>query len=292
MKRPYKVVDVFTNRPLLGNPVAVVLNAEGLDDQAMQRLARWTNLSETTFVLPTTQSKADYRLRIFTPQGEVPLAGHPTLGSAHAVLEAGIAAPRAEVLVQECAVGLIEIQVRRCQMTTRLMLSFPTAEISPLSTEATSKLEGSLGVKLTSTVPPARVNVGVTWVVAQVQSLEALLLLRPDFSHLAEFERWLGVAGTSLYASYPAGSTSDVEVRSFLPSNGVIEDPVCGSGNAAIAAHRLVAERSFGASRQYIASQGQCVGRTGCIFVEEGARGQIRIGGECLTCIDGYVQSN
>jgi len=138
MKRLYKVVDVFTERVLLGNPVAVVLNADGLDDQEMLRFARWTNLSETTFVLPTIQAKADYRLRIFTPGGEVPFAGHPTLGSAHAVIEAGIATPNDELLFQDCAAGLIQIQVRRSQMTSRLMLSSPQTVIRQLQTEDTS----------------------------------------------------------------------------------------------------------------------------------------------------------
>jgi len=145
-------------------------------------------------------------------------------------------------------------------------------------------------VQFLSIAPPVRINVGVTWIVAQVLSVEALLLLKPDFSRLAALEQELGVTGTSIYATYPCGNTPTVEVRSFLPSKGVNEDPVCGSGNAAVAAHRFAAGRATGASRQYLASQGQCVGRAGRIFVEEDARGRICIGGECKTCVEGYLQ--
>jgi len=290
MRRAYKVVDVFTREPLSGNPVAVVLASEGLDTAAMQRIARWTNLSETTFVLPAAQAGADYRLRIFTPRGEVPFAGHPTLGSAHAVLEGGLATPHAGALVQECGTGLIELQCERDRFASQITLRMPAAVLTSLSPSDVDELENILGAKVDRAVAPAMVNVGVVWIVAQLMSPQALLALNPDFSRLAQFERRLGATGgVSLYGAYPSGSPAGIEVRSLSPSNGITEDPVCGSGNGGVAAFRFARGLLSCESMAYVASQGQCVGRDGRVFVRVTGEGQVHISGECITGIDGAL---
>jgi PhzF family phenazine biosynthesis protein len=225
MSRAYKVVDAFSASPLLGNPVAVVLDADGLDDASMQAIARWTNLSETTFLLPPTTPRTDYRLRIFTPSTELSFAGHPTLGSAHAALEAGRVRPRGGVLVQECGVGLVEIAIDGEGLERRLTLGLPPATMTTLPPDDVRELEAVLGHAVMRDVAPAIVDVGAVWIVAQVASVESLLALTPDLARSAAFERRLGATGVSVFARRRGGGP-DLEVRSFAPSCGVSEDPV------------------------------------------------------------------
>lgn len=289
MRRAYKVVDVFTREPLRGNPVAVVLAAEGLNTEAMQRIACWTNLSETSFVLPATHGDVDYRLRIFSPRSELPFAGHPTLGSAHALLEAGLAAPREGALVQECGAGLIDLKCECDRFTSQITLPMPAAVVTSLAQSDVAELEEIIGAQVDRAVAPALVDVGVVWVVAQLSSAQALLALIPDDTNMAQFERRLGVTGVSLYGAHPSGGLADIEVRSFLPSSGVVEDPVCGSGNGSIAAFRFARGLLSSEGSAYVASQGQCVGRDGRVFVHVTREGKIHIGGECRTSIDGAL---
>ena len=230
---PYLVVDVFGKRPLSGNPVAVVLDADGLDTEAMQDVARWTNLSETTFVLRPTMSEADYRLRIFTPRGELPFAGHPTLGSAHAFLEAGGLSDRRDRLTQQCEVGLVDVTSEGGPDDRRLTFSVPSAREESLTDADIAELEAVLGTKSDEGVP-AVVNVGPAWMIVPLIDAAAVLALQPDLARLAALERRLGVTGLTVFGRYPSGEVA-VEVRSFAPSCGVDEDPVCGSGNASVA---------------------------------------------------------
>ena len=290
MKRSYKVIDVFTDRPLLGNPVAVVLDAEGLDMPAMQAVARWTNLSETTFVLPPTSPDADYRLRIFTPGSELPFAGHPTLGSAHAVLEAGRAPPRSGGrLVQECGVGQVNIHVGGVGPQRRLTLELPPAKLTPLTPGDVDELEALLGHPLKRAVPPAMVDVGPIWVVAQMPTVESLLALKPDLARCASFERRLGVTGVTLYATHDEADGA-IEVRSFAPSCGVSEDPVCGSGNGSVAVFRRDRGLLPAGGATYLARQGRCVGRDGRVTVTvEPGGGVVRVGGACVTGVEGTL---
>ena len=287
--RHYKVVDVFTATPLLGNPVAVVLDAQGLDGAAMQRIARWTNLSETTFVLPAAAANADYRLRIFTPRSELPFAGHPTLGSAHAVLEAGLVAPRAGRFMQECGVGLVELRVRGEGVERRVTLGLPTAVVKSLQAEDVDELESVLGQPVLREIEPAIVDVGPVWVVAQLASVADLLALTPDFARGAAFERRLGVTGVTVFAMHEAGD-AQIEVRSFAPSCGVNEDPVCGSGNGSVAVFRRERGLLPAGGGRYIAAQGQCVARAGRIAVEVDGAGNVSLGGACVTCVDGTLR--
>ncbi|MDN3274361.1 PhzF family phenazine biosynthesis protein [Frankia sp. RB7] len=289
MKRSYKVVDVFTSRPLLGNPVAVILDADDLDTDAMQAIASWTNLSETTFVLPATSADADYSLRIFTPGSELPFAGHPTLGSAHAILESGRAKLRpGGRFIQECKVGLVEVTHEEEGGDQQLTFALPSAKLDPLGDADIDELELILGCAVTAKSAPGIVNVGPVWIVAQIADAASVLKLRPDLARLAKFERRLGVTGLTVFGAYEEGDFA-IEVRTFAPSCGVVEDPVCGSGNGSVAAFQWARGLLAPSGQSYIASQGQCVGRAGRVKVTVDANGKVRIGGACVTCVEGSL---
>lgn len=285
----YKVVDVFTSRPLMGNPVAVVLDAGRLDSEQMQAIAGWTNLSETTFVLPPTTSAADYRLRIFTPRSELPFAGHPTLGSAHAILEAGRATLRdGGQLIQECEIGLVNLKIEDSNEGRKFAFALPSARVSPLHAVDTDELAIILGCKLKPEAAPGIVNVGPIWVILPMSDAATVLKLQPDFTKLAAFERRLGVTGLTVYGRYPEGELA-IEVRTFAPSCGVEEDPVCGSGNASVAAFQWARGLIPASGMTYVAAQGRCVGRSGRVQVHINSDGQVFVGGSCITCVDGLL---
>jgi PhzF family phenazine biosynthesis protein len=287
--RNYKVVDVFTTRPLAGNPVAVVFDADSLDTEAMQAIANWTNLSETTFVLRPTTPAADYRLRIFTPRSELPFAGHPTLGSAHAILEAGLAKlHEGGQLVQQCNIGLVEVNVDEGADGRHLTFTLPSARIEALEAADAMELELILGRKLGHDAGPAIVNVGPVWLVLTLPDAAAVLTLKPDFARLAAFERRLGITGITVFGRHAQGD-ADIEVRTFAPSCGVEEDPVCGSGNASVAAYQWERGMLPSGGTAYLAAQGRCVGRDGRVRVQVDAGGKVRVGGACITCVDGQL---
>jgi PhzF family phenazine biosynthesis protein len=270
--RRFKQVDVFTDQPFRGNPVAVVIDAEGLDTATMQRIAAWTNLSETTFLLPS--AAADYKLRIFTPLQELPFAGHPTLGSAHAALESGFVA-RKKSLRQECQAGIMELSVEGAEIFVR----GPQPKLAEIDS---ARLARTLGVPAKGFL---RVDVGAIWVIAEVASPEALAKATPDMTALADASKALDIAGVTLFAESAKG---EMHVRSFAPAHAIPEDPVCGTGNLSVAAylrHTGQLER-FGS--RYLARQGMQLGRAGKVSVRvEGDA--VRIGGPCVTCIDGHV---
>lgn len=291
MSRRYVIVDVFTREPLRGNPVAVVLDTAGLDTAAMQSIARWFNLSETTFWLPATEPGADYRLRIFTPASELPFAGHPTLGSARAICAAGLAAPNAGRLVQQCGAGHVEL---REGGTDTWRLRLPPAQITPVAPAALDELRAALGEPacepLDPAVAPAIVDVGPRWLVARLGTATALRALTPDSGRLAALERRLGITGVTLFAPADDGrGAGALEVRSFAPSAGVIEDPVCGSGNGSVAAFQLARGLLPRADAAYEARQGRCVGRDGRVEVTIDGSGDIWIGGACVTVAHGRL---
>ncbi len=285
--RSYKVVDAFSNKPFMGNPVAVILDAEGISDTEMQTIARWTNLSETTFLLPATSPEADYRLRIFTPRSELPFAGHPTIGSAHAILEAGLHTPRDGQLVQECKAGLIRIAVSGEGSERTLTLSMPPAKLRTLSDDEVAELEAILGSSVLKDEAPAIIDVGAVWVVARLDSAEAVLQLTPDFARSAMFERKLGATGVTVFGKHNDGIT-DIEVRSFAPSCGVEEDPVCGSGNGSVGYFRASRESVAVGRLTYTASQGRQVGRDGLISIIA-ENGLVSVGGMSVTCAEGKL---
>jgi PhzF family phenazine biosynthesis protein len=265
----FKQVDVFTDKPFRGNPVAVVIGAEGLDTQAMQRIACWTNLSETTFLLKS--EVADYRLRIFTPRQELPFAGHPTIGSAHAAIEAGFVAKK-DTLRQECGAGVIDLSVEK----DGLFLRGPQPRISDVRK------------KLPYAAKLLRIDLGPVWVVGEVADAEALAALKPDMAELTLFSHDVEATGVTLFA--PSGEKgAAIHVRSFAPAHGIPEDPVCGSGNLSVAAYLRQTNqvKRFGA--RYVARQGMQLGRDGRVLVrvEDDA---IRIGGRAVTCVDGTLR--
>lgn len=272
--RPFAQVDVFAAAAYRGNPVAVVLDGADLDEAAMLRLAQWTNLSETTFVLPPSTPEADYRVRIFTPAGELPFAGHPTLGTAHAWLEHGGRSRRAQSVVQECAAGLIE--VRRGPST----LSFaapPLLREGPVAEEDLERVLDGLGVARDSVVGHQWVDNGPGWVAVRLATADEVLALEPDLTRMPEDK--VGVVG-----HHPDGSDTVYEVRAF--GSGFGEDPVTGSLNAGIA-QWLIASGEAPAS--YRASQGTRLGRQGVIDIETADDGTIWVGGASTTCIRGEI---
>jgi len=272
MARRFKQVDVFTDKPFLGNPVAVVIDAEGLDTATMQRIAAWTNLSETTFLLPSTV--ADYKLRIFTPLQELPFAGHPTLGSAHAALESGFVAAK-KSLKQECLAGIMELTVEGAEIFVR----GPQPKVAEIDS---ARLARTLGVAAKGFL---RVDVGAIWVIAEVASPEALAKARPDLTALADASNELNIAGVTLFAPSGAG---EMHVRSFAPAHAIPEDPVCGTGNLSVAAYLRHTGQLKRFGERYLARQGMQLGRAGRVSVRVDGDG-IRIGGPSVTCIDGHV---
>ncbi|MDE2605278.1 MAG: PhzF family phenazine biosynthesis protein [Burkholderiales bacterium] len=284
--RPFKQVDVFTEVPYRGNPLAVVLDGQGLDEEEMQRFTDWTNLSEATFLLPPTQPGADYRVRIFSPGRELPFAGHPTLGSCHAWLEAG-GRPRGEHVVQECGVGLVKLR----RDGQRLAFAAPPLRRGgPLPEEDVALIARGLGVARADIVDHAWCDNGPHWRGVLLQSAEQVLALQPDATVLAGLD--IGVVGprgkVGVVGARPQGDECAFEVRAFFPgNNGMAEDPVTGSLNAALAQWLIGAGI---APRRYIASQGTALGRAGRVHVERDDAGETWIGGASVTCVDGQVR--
>jgi PhzF family phenazine biosynthesis protein len=269
----FRQVDVFTDTPYLGNPVAVVLAAEGLTDEQMQQFASWTNLSETTFVLPPRASGADYLVRIFTASRELPFAGHPTLGTCHAWLEAGGQPAGPEAVVQECRAGLVT--VRR----TERGLAFaapPLVRGGPVEEAVTEQVARELNISRSDITDIAWADNGPGWVAVLLASAEAVLAVRPSAGSLN-----IGVAGP-----YPDGSPEALEVRAFSPMVTSLEDPVTGSLNASLGQWLLAAGR---VTAPYVASQGTALGRRGRVHVSQDADGQVWVGGGTVTCITGTV---
>jgi PhzF family phenazine biosynthesis protein len=265
----FKQVDVFTERPFLGNPVAVVIGAEGLDTATMQRIAGWTNLSETTFLLES--DKADYRLRIFTPRQELPFAGHPTIGSAHAALESKFVSKKSR-LTQECGAGILDLTVE----DNWIYVTAPQPKVTRLE-------------KPTPFGKALRVDVGPVWIVAELEDAAALAALAPDMAAIAELSRSLEATGVTLFARSEDGR-SEIQVRSFAPLHGVPEDPVCGSGNISVGAYLRFTGKLDDLGSPYLARQGMQLGRDGRVSVRVTER-DIQIGGRAVTCVDGTLRT-
>ncbi|HYX67099.1 MAG TPA: PhzF family phenazine biosynthesis protein [Burkholderiales bacterium] len=272
--RRFKQVDVFTARPFLGNPVAVVIDTEALETAAMQRIAGWTNLSETTFLLPSRA--ADYRVRIFTPRQELPFAGHPTLGTAHAAIEAGVAVPKAGRLRQECGAGILDLRVEGSAIFVRA----PQPKVAEVKNAA-----GACAIALAAGTPLLKIDVGPVWLVGEMSDAAALAALKPDLAALSEWTTSLSATGVTVFA--PAGEPGcAVHVRSFAPAHGIPEDPVCGSGNISVAAYLREAGR---AAERYVARQGMQLGRDGRVTMRV-SDSEIWLGGEAVTCVEGALR--
>ena len=307
-QRPFKQVDVFTTTPYRGNPLAVVLDGAGLSTAEMQHFTNWTNLSECTFLLPPTDegraNGADYRVRIFCPGRELPFAGHPTLGSCHAWLEAG-GVPRGEHVIQECGVGLVKLKrdggvtagppqgdaLPPWGAATRAaadrggddLLAFaapPLIKSGPLPEEDVMLIARGLGVDRSDIAAHAWCNNGPNWRGVMLRSAEQVLALRPDAAVLAGLD--IGVVGPQ------SDADTQFEVRAFFPgNNGLAEDPVTGSLNAALAQWLIGAGL---APERYVAAQGTALAREGRVHIERAADGTVWVGGASVTCITGTVQ--
>ncbi|HKU96008.1 MAG TPA: PhzF family phenazine biosynthesis protein [Vineibacter sp.] len=289
MSLRFKQVDVFTGKPFAGNPVAVILDADELDGETMQRIANWTNLSETTFVLKPTQANADYRVRIFTPRSELPFAGHPTLGTAHAVLDAGIAAPRDGRLVQECSIGLVNLSLSGAGRERVVTLELPPATVRELASADIDDLSSVLGAPVERAPAPRIIDVGPRWIVTRLHDAASVAGLRPDMARMAALSTRLEATGVTVFGLYPPGGPAAIEVRAFAPADGVNEDPVCGSGNGCVAVFARDGGLLEALGRRYVASQGGQVGRAGRVQVEIDGHGIVRLGGQCVTCVDGML---
>ena len=308
--REFKQVDVFGVSAYLGNPLAVVLDGSDLSDQEMQHFASWTNLSETTFLQPASEAGAaagaDYRVRIFTPGAELPFAGHPTLGSCHAWLEAGGKPKVQEVIVQECAFGLVQIR----RDGPRLRFAAPALQRSPVEAALLAEIASALGVKADQICAAQLLDNGPVWLTLLLDRRQTVLQLSPDHLALKNLGYKVGVVAienaapaaqliarsnrearaSSTRSITGAGSMPDlpvVEVRAFAAPVGVNEDPVTGSLNASLA-QWLIAEGL--APGVYIAEQGHCLGRAGRVHIEQDASGQVWVGGESVTCVEGTVR--
>ena len=281
--RPYKQVDVFTSIPYLGNPLAAVLDGVDLNDTQMQSFARWTNLSETTFLLPPSDPKADYHLRIFTPGGELAFAGHPTLGSCHAWLEAG-GKPKTEgFVVQQCGVGLVTIR----REESRLAFGAPALRRSAPDATLLAQLAKALGLSANQIIAAQLLDNGTQWLGLLLDNTRTVLELTPNFSDLKELGHKVGVVAVrTAHAQGEASYVPGVEVRAFAPHMGINEDPVTGSLNASLA-QWLISEGY--APAQYLATQGACLQRAGHVTIESDPAGQVWVGGHSVTCIDGKV---
>ena len=269
--RKFKTVDAFTDRPFRGNPVAVVLDGSGLETAQMQHIAAWMNLSETTFLLPST--RADYKLRIFSPRQELPFAGHPTIGSAHAALEAGIA--KGSRIRMECGAGVLELSVDDGVIYVRS----PAVKISPAG-----PIPSKVGIPLARGAALLRCDVGPVWLTGEVADAATLAALRPDMSALAEWAESLEATGANIFARSGEEDCA-FHVRSFAPGHGIPEDPVCGSGNISVAAY-LRHQKKYGGS--YVARQGMQMGRDGRAYMRV-SEDRIDLGGRAVTCLKGEI---
>jgi PhzF family phenazine biosynthesis protein len=275
-------VDVFTAVPFKGNPVAVILDGGDLTTAQMQSIANWTNLSETTFICAPTLVEADYRLRIFTPQSELPFAGHPTIGSAWAMLQHGLKPKTSGRLIQECGKGLIVLRM----VGQRLFFSLPEPVFTAPDGAQLAAVATALGIAADEIILSSIIDVGPVWFTLQLPSAEKVIALDPNMTLLAMLEN-VRYTGVSVFGLHATGGSTAVEVRSFAPACGVPEDPVCGSGNGCVAA--MIRRYGLLSVSAYVASQGRCLGRDGHVEVEFDADGTIWLGGNAVTCVDGSI---
>jgi PhzF family phenazine biosynthesis protein len=272
----FSQVDVFTEQPLRGNPLAVVHGADVLDTARMQAFAQWTNLSETTFLLAPSEPAADYRVRIFTPGGELPFAGHPTLGSCHAWLERGGVARQPGEVVQQCGVGLVRIRVDG----ERAAFAAPPLGQSDVEAGLLDAIVAALGVPRTSIRATRRLDNGPVWIALLLDCADSVLALEPDHAALRT------LAKVGVIAPQPSGADSDFEVRAFAAPLGVAEDPVTGSLNAALAQWLIGAGM---APDRYVVAQGTRLGRCGRVHIAR-ENGEVWVGGSSVTCIRGELE--
>ncbi|MHB1059831.1 MAG: PhzF family phenazine biosynthesis protein [Rhodanobacter sp.] len=287
--RRFIQLDVFSSKPLLGNPLAVVVDGEGLDDATMQAFARWTNLSETTFLLPPINTAADYRVRIFTPRQELPFAGHPSVGSAYAAIESGLVPPDKHELLQECAAGLLPVRVEGTGGARIIHVQAPRAELRPMAEHQRLLLGHAVCAELAEHQLQL-VDNGPLWIICDLHEAAAVRRLQPDLAAIAAICEAVGAVGVGVFGHQQADDAA-MAVRAFCPADGIPEDPVTGSANAAIMAFLADSGDPAGYGLRYRASQGREVGRDGYVEVVRNlADGSISIGGACAMGIRGELR--
>lgn len=293
MSHDFVQVDAFTDRPLYGNPAAVVFDADGIPAPTMQRIAREMNLSETVFLLQPTSPEADYRVRIFTPKSELPFAGHPTIAAAHSVLSRRADKGELRLLHQECGIGIVPVEILRSDpgVLLRMTQGAPSWTAAGLSRATVARMLGCRESDLAGS-PFELVSTGVPWLIAELSSLAAISSLEPDQGLIARECRVLGAAGVTVFAERGDGGPVRIRVRTFAPGEGIAEDPVCGSGNGSVAAylarHRHAGERSG----RYLAEQGIEIGRDGQVHASwerEGGELRVRIAGAAAVVASGQL---
>ncbi|WP_309074146.1 PhzF family phenazine biosynthesis protein [Paenarthrobacter sp.] len=273
--RPFHQVDVFSDVPYLGNPLAVVVDAEGLSTETMQHFANWTNLSETTFLLPPTDPQADYKVRIFTGSEEFPFAGHPTLGSAHTWLQAGGVPKTDGVLVQECGAGLVRVKHDAGRLA---FAAPPLTRFGPVDDDVRAQLAAGLRLTKDALLDASWLVNGPRWIGVLLGSADQVLTIEPDLVAMGDLK--VGVIGP-----HEPGAAVDFEVRTFIPGDAMVEDPVTGSFNAGAAQWLIGSGR---APDEYVAAQGTVLGRAGRVHIKA-EDGEIWVGGASATCIEGTV---
>jgi PhzF family phenazine biosynthesis protein len=282
----YLQLDVFPARPGGGNPLGVVVDARGWSDADMQHFAARTKLVETTFLLPPRAVGTSYTLRIFTPTSEIPFAGHPTIGSAHAALDTGFAQAHDGQLIQECGAGLLPIRVEGDGLRRELFVQAPRARVVREGLDASPKLRAALGDRVLGTLPPAFVEGGRRWWVAELLDEDSVRGWKPDhtaIASLAQVDDCLGLCVFARCAAYDC----DLVVRAFPAGVGIVEDPASGAANGLIAAYIAQHEPQGKLARGYRVSQGREMGHDAVITIRIDADGAVWVGGRTQTIIDG-----
>jgi PhzF family phenazine biosynthesis protein len=286
--RPYLQLDVFADRPGAGNPLAVVLQAQGLDDDAMQAIARWTRLPETTFVFPATTPDADYRLRIFSPRREVPFAGHPSVGTAHAVLEAALAAPREGLLVQEGIAGNLPLRVAGSGHARTIAVRTPRARVAEVTDAADPRLRDALAALPLGALPPALMDGGRRWWLAELRDEASLRSAQPDWEAIGRLAQATDSMGLCVFARSD-DPVYYLAVRAFVGAPGQFEDAASGAANATLAAWLASRDALPSPDGHYRISQGREVGHDAIIELFVDPDGEVWSGGRVQTVVRGQI---
>lgn len=286
--RRFLQLDVFSPRPGAGNPLAVVLDAEGLDDAAMQAIARWTRLPETTFVFAPQATGSSYRIRMFSPQKEVPFAGHPSVGTAHAVLEAGVAAAIDGLLVQDGIAGALPLRVDGQGAARTIAIRTPRATVAEISRADDPRLQPVLAGWALGALPPARMAGGRSWWVVELDGEASLRALQPDWDAVATLAEATDSMGVFAYAR-STGQDHDLAVRAFVGNGRRFEDAASGAANAVLAAWLDSRDALPGRDRRYVVSQGREVGHDARLSLHLDAQGDVWSGGQVQTVIRGTL---
>lgn len=284
----YLQLDVFPASHGGGNPLGVVVDARGLGTPDMQRIAAWTNLVETTFLLPADDAAADYQLRIFTPGAEIPFAGHPTVGSAHAALDTGFARARAGRLVQQCKAGLLPIRIEGQARSRVISVQAPPARILREGTEELGALRAAIGLREFGTLPPAFVEGGRRWWVAELADEDAVRTLLPNHGAIKALARADACLGLCVFARC-ANRDYELVVRAFPAGAGIVEDPASGAANGLIAAYIAQREPHGELAHGYRVSQGREMNKDASLIVRIDADGAVWVGGRTDTVVEGTL---